>query len=751
MADKVLQQEYDTSSIDTRDIAQTVEANKNVAYNHRRIHERRWYDNNFFDDGFHFRYLSRTTNKIVDLSERATIYTPQRAIPKASRQIRGIVSLLLSADPTPTVYPEEIPPVQDEQIKKMLEKNAKDEAEKRGFWLEDQWREADESGETIAEKLALAELLAAKHSISYIKVWVDKYGKIRTSVRDAFDIFVIGSYNNLEELPFMIEASPQLVSNIHSNPDFDKEAREKVMPDNKPAESEIKQAYMRARYGRDTSSDLAGTAIQYEAYMKEYLNSENMGRIKKQTDGAIILRGRKEGDCIMRQTFVASGQVLLDTYLNMDEYPYVDVRLEPGPLYSVPLIERFKDANKSLDSAVSRLERYFHTMVTGIWLKHRGEQFRINNIAGGQVIEYDQKPPEQAKLASPGQWTFEFINLLTNFIEEQGVSTTLGKIPTGVKAHAAIESLKEQEYSNLIIPQRRLKEVCHRIALKMFAHADDHFVTPQPVSYTKSGTTTHFQVIGKNAAKRRKEKNIETPGGLITLSKDTKVDIEIENGMAYTRAGKKESMQDLIDTMLQYAQAGVVSPDALKVVVQKYLETYQFGNTAEFMDALDIEGLSQGMQQAQLMQIKTAVLEALQDAGEVGQEASDKRITENKMGTLQALKDSGLTDHIQAAGGAANAEPVKESVSINYKDAPEDIKRQMEASAGFDPSKTLSPAATEQIAKHAALSHKAQELQQAQLEAQQAADAQKQQIAIAQQQADQAGQAQTQGGQDGSS
>lgn len=710
MADKVLDQDYDTSQIDTRDIAQTIEANRIVAYNHRRLHERRWYDNNFFDDGFHFRYLSRTTNKIVDLSERATIYTPQRAIPKASRQIRGIANLLLSSDPTPTVYPEEAPQGVDPQQLAQVEKALKLEAEKRGYWLEEEWREADASGETILEKLALAVLLSAKHSVSYIKIWVDQQGKIRHSVRDAFDLYLIGSYTNLEDLPFIIEASPQLVSSIRSNPDFDKEAREKVLPDNKPAESEIKQAYMRARYGRDSSSDLAGTAIQYEAYMKEYLNDENIKRIRKQKDADIILKGRKKGDSIMRQIFTASGQNLLDTYLNMSEYPYIDVRLEPGPLYSVPLIERFKDANKSLDSAVSRMERYFHTMVTGIWLKHRGEQFRINNISGGQVVEYDQKPPEQAQLASPGQWTFEFMNLLTSFIEEQGVSTTLGKIPTGVKAHAAIESLKEQEYGNLVIAHRRMKEVVRRIALKMFAIADDHFVTPQATSYTRSGKTSHFQVIGKNALERRKGKKIDTPENLITLSKDTKVDIEIEQGMAYTREGKKETMQNLIDTMLKYAEAGLLNPEALKPVIQKYLEVYQFGSTAEFMDALDLNAIGANVSDEQLMKIKMALLEALQEVGEVGPEASDKRVMENKMGTLSALKDAGLIKHIQDAGAAANEVPqeeLDEDIVKIYKDAPEDVKRDIEQKLGLTPSSIISPSGTEQIAKHTQINQQA--------------------------------------------
>lgn len=693
-----INQDYDTSQIETRDIAQTVEANRLVAYNHRRLHERRWYDNNFFDDGFHFRYLSRTTNKIVDLSERATIYTPQRAIPKASRQIRGIANLLLSSDPTPTVYPEETPSSGDPKKDELIKKAAKDQAIRKGYWLEEEWDEPDASGETLLQKLALMPILTAKHSISYMQIWADpQYEKIRTQVYDAFDLYVIGSYNNLEDLPFIIKATPLLVSQIRANPYFDKDAVAKVTPDNKPAESEIKQAYMRSRYGRDASSDQAGTAILYEAFMKEYLNKDNIARIKKQKDGDIILKDRKEGDCIIRQVFTASGQCLRDAYLNMEEYPFVDFRFEPGPLYSVPFIERFINANKSLDSAVSRMERYFHTMVTGIWVKQRGEQFKINNIAGGQVVEYQNRPPEQAQLASPGQWTFEFINLLQSFIEEQGVTTTtLGKLPSGVHAAKAIESLKESEYANLVIATRRLSETVRRIAQRMFQIADDHYVSPKSISHTDAGDTTYFKVIGRNALTRRKSKKIDTPDNLISLSGKEKIDIEITQGMAFTKEGQKASMQDLINTMLQWAQLGFVNPEAVKVVIKKYLEVYQFGSTAEFMEAFDAAAQTQQMSEEQQSQMKMALLQALQDAGEVGQEASDKRVMENKMGTLQALKDSGLAKNIQASVVPDNPE----LAPIPYKDAPEDIKRQMEANAGLNPSRTISPSGSDQIVKH---------------------------------------------------
>jgi hypothetical protein len=44
-----------------------------------------------------------------------------------------------------------------------------------------------------------------------------------------------------------------------------------------------------------------------------------------------------------------------------------------------------------------------------------------------------------------------------------------------------------------------------------------------------------------------------------------------------------------------------------------------------------------------------------------------------------------------APSGNGSGGPQKESISINYKDAPDDIKRQMEAVAGFEPSRMPTP------------------------------------------------------------
>ena len=192
---------YATNRLDSVQIGPVVENLMTSAKDARRSFERRWYDNNFFDDGFHFRYLSRQQNKIIDLAARSTIHNPLRAIPKSSKQIRGMANLLLSQEPIAIIYPEKInaaayPPMlaPDPNTGEMVEtpnpeyqdaiKAAKLVAKLTGHWLEEEFR-----NQNILEKLAFMVILAAKHGISYIQIWPDAVKEeIRTQVFDAFDV-----------------------------------------------------------------------------------------------------------------------------------------------------------------------------------------------------------------------------------------------------------------------------------------------------------------------------------------------------------------------------------------------------------------------------------------------------------------------------------------------------------------------------------------------------------------------------------
>lgn len=651
--------DYTTNKIKTESIGQIVDEMMASAKDSRKSFERKWYDNNFFDDGYHFRYLSRLQNKIIDLSSNQSIYNPLRAIPKASKQIRGVANLLLAQDLTPVVYPERInktaypsiPSVDPETGQQTMQENpeyrqALEEAKKiaklSGHWIEEEFKEKN-----ILDKLAYMILLTGKHYISYLKIWPDAVAeKIKIAVRDAFDIYTMGDVVDLQEEPFLIDGVKMRIAEIKANELFDKKQLEKINPDNKFASSEIKEAYMISRFGRQHEIEQTATLILKEAYIKEYINKDNIDKIRKQEDGEEILKYKEEGEAVIRQVFVAGNIWLKDTYLKLNKYPYVDYRMEPGPMYGVSLIERFIPANKSLDITSSRIERYTNTMPLGAIVKPKSEgNLDISNKPAGQIIEYTAVPPTQFTQAPLPASIFQFLSFITTLIEEQGLSTTtLGKIPTGVKAHAAIESLKESEYASLVVASRRLKTTVKQIAEQFLYLADSYFVTPKSVYYLEKGEPQYFDIIGKSALKKREELKIETGEGIVPIDKDCHVDIEIQSGPAFTREGKREAAKSMLADLFPFLEAGLIPPEAFKVMVEKYMEMTQFGATSEFMEAMDKAGV-EGMTEQQVQAMKVALIEVMADLHKQGVlPSSEQRIEEGKIATAQALVDTGVTE-----------------------------------------------------------------------------------------------------------
>jgi hypothetical protein len=555
--------QFDTSDVSKTQIGELIDRVKVKTEQQRLNFRRRWYDNNFFDDGYHFRFISRNTGRIIDLTNKSNVYAPSRAIPKASRQIRGMANLLVSQDFIPVIYPEKVTrvnysnepvlqngqPVLGKDGKPITEydiarEDAKVTAKKIGHWLQEEFKNQD-----IDIKLAQMMILTMKHGVSFLQVWPDVVEeKIKTRVYDAFDIYLMGNLDSIYDSPFIGKAVPKTIKEIKANENFDKEQVSKLSPDNKYASDEVKEAYVTSKYGNDTPDDATATIILNEFYFKEYLNEENLSVIARQKNSSDILKGKKKGDQVIRQTFSAGGVVLKDCYVAIKEYPFVDLRLEPGPIYQTPQIERFIPANKSLDVIVSRIEQYINMSPLGIWMKRRGENFGLNNMSGGLMVNYNQTAPTQQTLAPLPNFVFETINMYQSFIEEQGVTTSaLGKLPKGVKANAAIETLKESEFANLTINLKMLKKCLKNIAERFIDLADDYFINPTTVERLEKGEPDYFDLIGSRGYEAyEKIGRAKELGNTVKLSKEYRVDIQIESGMAFTSGGKKAAMSEYI-------------------------------------------------------------------------------------------------------------------------------------------------------------------------------------------------------------
>lgn len=669
----------DLLGLGTEKIGSAIEELVGQAVSMRRKHERRWYDNQFFDDGHHFKVISRKTGRVIDTVGKQGGYI-ERAIPRASLQIRGVSNLLYSAEPYPVVYPRRIS-IEDfrlgnGQIDQRAYQQAYDEAKKvarkQGVWLTTEWEEGD-----LDLKIVEMMLLAAKHSIAYLQIYTEKE-KLCYDVYDAFDIIVYGDKKSLKDAPFVAKTKSMEIEAIQQDPLFDPAQIKKLQPDNKYATSEVKDAYMRTRFGDKTGDKERATIIVKETFLKEHLSDENWKlAVKKDAGGA--LEGKSKGDMVLRHVFSAGGVSLRDEYINYDTYPFAYFRFEPGPLYQTPLIERFIPQNKSLDVIMTRLEKWVNAMVVGVYQKRKNENFQLSNFAGGQVIEYETTPLTQMNTANVGATPFNVISLLDKYIEEQGATTSaLGQAPSGVKSGVAIESLKASEYANLKIATKMLKKTIKTVSELMLERAEKDIMLPQEVTYLEDSEPSYFDVIGKRGFELSEKVGKTLPTGVVPLSKDLKVRIEIEPGLGLTMEGKRQSMQQIIEFMLKFIEIQAVPMETVKIVIKKFLDTFGFGSTQEFMEAFEEGAQTQGVTEENIMKMKVALIEAMQDAGAVGPEHEQRLVDSTKVGVIEALRDSGMLENKEQPQQAK--EPSK---SISFKDLPPEGQAQLAAQAGI--------------------------------------------------------------------
>ena len=242
-----------------------------------------------------------------------------------------------------------------------------------------------------------------------------------------------------------------------------------------------------------------------------------------------------------------------------------------------------------------------------------------------------------------------------------------------------------------------LKKCIKTIATLTLERADKDFLEPKQVEYINDSEPDYFDIIGQKGYDLSKKVGKPLPSNIVPIKKDTRIRIEIEAGMGLTMDGKRQTMQQIINFMMTMAREKLVSMEALKIVVKKFLETFGFGSTQEFMEALEAQP-GQNIDDETLQKIKIALVETMKDTGTVGPEAEQNDIMKSKVATLEALKESGILDKLTKPATPQGQTKISESIS--YKDAPEDIKRQMEAQAGFQPSKGVSPAGSDQLQKH---------------------------------------------------
>lgn len=136
-------------------------------------------------------------------------------------------------------------------------------------------------------------------------------------------------------------------------------------------------------------------------------------------------------------------------------------------------------------------------------------------------------------------------------------------------------------------------------------------------------------------------------------------------------------MQQITQFILPLAQMGLMTQDAVKVIMNKFLDTYNFGATQDFMDALETGQQSAPLNEEQITSMKVAVVEALKEAGVLGQDKEEEDIMKTKVGMVEAMRETGMLENQR------KQEPEKPPVSVTYKDLPPEGQAQAAAMSGI--------------------------------------------------------------------
>ena len=503
----------------------------------RQKYEHRWYLIDNFYEGKHFLKPLRTTGELTRVVFPRGIYP--RPIPRAKKMIDSIVNLVLFNKPRWSVYPIGITP--EERKNEELLNRRYEIAKQLNNFFQDAW-------EYLKIKNKARELcaLAAKYNVGYVEVGVDENGNLFIDTYDPYDIYHEVGIRDLKETSFLIKVVKKTLSHVKNAKDwegkyiYDPEQTKFLKPDYRYSLSEYKHIRMTEKF--TTVPEIKDEDLSYVLLKECWLREKDHWRLVTE----------------------CQGRILRDEIVDYMDLPFVVFKWQEGPIYQTSIFEDLIPLNKALDILVALGESYTRTMTVGKYLKHKMDKVERITNEHGEFVEYEgARPPEQMPLQSiPGSY-FALLNTIMQLMEERGAAViSFGKVPRGVKAWRAIETLRSAEITNLQSTIYLFEKALEEIAEKILDIGYHTFLEPFTMYHFEVGSVTPYTVVSEKVA-------YSYPGS-IPISTKYKVKVEIESGLAYTEEGKREILKELY--MLK-----IIPPELV-------LESFKLGPVQEILE-----------------------------------------------------------------------------------------------------------------------------------------------------------------------
>ncbi len=254
-----------------------------------------------------------------------------------------------------------------------------------------------------------------------------------------------------------------------------------------------------------------------------------------------------------------------------------------GSFFGSSIIERLIPVQRAYNAVKNRKQEFLNRLTMGVVSVEDGsvdvDDLAEDGLSPGKIVVYRQgsRPPSLIGTGNiPSELIYEEERLLNEFILISGVSefSRTSNVDSNISSGVALQLLIEQEEARMSATGENLKRAVKEIGKHMI-RLFKQFATETRLLRV-AGESGKVEVYYFNSS---------------DLSSDD-VEMDTENGLAYTPAQKKNAVYELIG-------AGILNDDSGKMTKRtktKLLEILGFGSID---NALDLEGLHVGKAEAE--------------------------------------------------------------------------------------------------------------------------------------------------------
>lgn len=503
-----------------------------------------------FVEGNHYVYYNQATREIT----RQTDGRIQRTVNKIRVQVRGIKNIITKNDPR-------------WQVRSSRKIRAKeDEIKIANILLQTIWSEQDLRDKT---KDLLDHALTKTYG-AYFIYYDPQYkddGDVKVESIDPFDLY-LDPYGEFDGARFcgqyIIRTTRTTMYELKKMKQYPESAIKEVQADGRISESDWKARHFQNKGETNLASgndDMLSSVI-----LKEFYHIED-GKLRRIT--------------------WAGKQILQDIDMpEMDEYPFYFYQPErrQGRVLTKAWITPTIELNKVLNRILSKLEEWALIFSTGRILQHKNST--VDNILSdeGQIVEYTGTPPQYWQMGSPGEVPFSISNMVSGYIEDQGVhGESLGRLAGSATSGIAIAQLQASDLQNIAEPIENLKTTLEDLAIGILKLASKKYNKIRNL-YEQDETGGEEEdlaipVMGADVDTASKTLGLtfgKTEGNVQKIRSFDSVDVDIIPGSAFS---DMQARQDVVELR----KLGVKIPDSF------ILDTYAIGNTADLIEKFNEE------------------------------------------------------------------------------------------------------------------------------------------------------------------